>query len=168
MRNITKYISSDSNVWIDFDIIKHLELPFALPCVFLMSSIAFRMELRRPGLVETLVKLGLQEVSLTEEEITLASELVKKYTKPSLYDCMALAIAKVRNITLLTGDGPLRKAAAIEGVQVVGTIGILDQLKEEQYISQDTYQECIASLLAHCDKGVRLPKDELIKRLVED
>ena len=105
MQNITKYISSDSNVWIDFDIIKHLELPFALPCVFLMSSIAFRMELRRPGLVETLVKLGLQEVSLTEEKITLASELVKKYTKPSLYDCMALAIAKVRNITLLTGDG---------------------------------------------------------------
>ncbi|MCD8365610.1 MAG: hypothetical protein LUC83_07350 [Clostridiales bacterium] len=53
------------------------------------------------------------------EEFYLAEEYVARYTKPSLYDCIALAVAKTRGIILLTGDGPLRKAAAAEGVEVM-------------------------------------------------
>ena len=115
-----EYISSDTNIWLDFAVIDRLDLPFRLPYVYLMDSDAIEDELLNQS--DRLVKKGLQKTELTEEEFLLAEALTSKYTKPSLYDCIALAIAKVRGITLLTGDGPLRKAAREEGVQVIGTI----------------------------------------------
>lgn len=161
-----EYISSDTNIWIDFETINRLELPFRLPYVYLMDEEAIEDEiLNPPDLGKDLIRLGLQKTRLTEEEFFLAEEMVEKYAKPSLYDCIALAIAKVRGITLLTGDGPLRKAAALEGVRVIGTIGILDQLLEGQYITPDDYNNCIAALLEFNGRKVRLPENELRKRL---
>lgn len=123
-------------------------------------------EIRKPpGLGEKLIQLGLQKTQLSGEEFYLAEELAEKYVKLSLYDCIALAIAKVREITLLTGDGPLRKAAALEEVNVIGTIGILDQLLEGKYVDLPAYEYCIASLLEHNGGKIRLPENELRKRL---
>lgn len=120
------YISSDTNVWLDFVTINRLEIPFKLPYTYLMNNDAIEDELLSPKeLRENLVKFGLQAVELSEEEFYLAEEYSRKYAKPSLYDCVALAIAKVRGITLMTGDGPLRKAADQENVQVIGTIVFL-------------------------------------------
>lgn len=65
--------------------------------------------LNPPDIGNELVKMGLWKTELTEEEFSLAEELVAKYAKPSLYDCIALSIAKVRGLTLLTGDGALRE-----------------------------------------------------------
>lgn len=112
-----------------------------------------------------MIKMGLHKTELTEEEFFLAEELSEKYVKPSSFDCIALAIAKVRGIILLTGDGPLRKAAKAEGVQVMGTIGILDQLFEGQYIDLNEFRHCMNELLKHNNGKVRLPENELIKRL---
>ncbi len=78
---------------------------------------------------------------------------------------MALAIAKVRGITLLTGDGPLRKAAEQENVSVIGTIGILDQLYEGQYISKSEYLNSLMDLLKNNGGKVRLPEEELLARV---
>ena len=114
---------------------------------------------------ENLVGLGLQAVELSEEEFYLAEEYNAKYTKPSLYDCVALAIAKVRGITLMSGDGPLRKAAEQEGVSVIGTIGILDQLYEGSHIIKEDYINCMRSLQENNGKKVRLPEEELQKRI---
>ena len=161
-----EFISSDTNIWIDFATINRLELPFRLPYIYLMDQDAIEDEiLKPPSLGKELIQLGLQKTQLSEEEFYLAEELIAKYTKPSLYDCIALAIAKARGITLLTGDGPLRKAAASEGVSVMGTIGILDQLLEGQYIDSVNYGFCIASLLEHNGGKIRLPESELRKRL---
>lgn len=88
-----------------------------------------------------------------------------KYSKPSLFDCVALAIAKSRGIILLTGDGPLRKAAKAEGVQVMGTIGVLDQLKLEKLIDRKEYIACLNGLLVHNGGKVRLPDKELRERI---
>lgn len=163
-----EYISSDTNIWIDFAIIDRLELPFKLPYIYLMDQDAIEDEIKKPpGLGKKLLQLGLQKTQLTEEEFFLAEELVGRYAKLSLYDCIALAIAQVRGITLLTGDGALRKAAVLEGVKVIGTIGILDQLLEGQYVDLATYDNCIVSLLEHNGKRVRLPENELRKRLRE-
>lgn len=132
-----EYISSDTNVWLDFVTINRLEIPFKLPYTYIMNDDAIEDELLSPKeLRENLVGLGLQAVELTEEEFYLAEEYNQKYAKPSLYDCVALAIAKVRGITLMTGDGPLRKAAEQEQVQVMGTIGVLDQLYNGNYIDK--------------------------------
>ena len=68
-------------------------------------------------------------------------------------------------MTLLTGDGPLRKAAAAEGVNVMGTIGILDQLHDGKYIENKEYTECIQRLIDKNGGKVRLPKHELEIRL---
>lgn len=80
-----EYISSDTNIWIDFVTIDRLELPFKFPYIYLMNQDAIEDEIRKPpGLGEKLIQLGFQ-----------------------------------------TGDGPLKKAAALEGVHVIGTMGIL-------------------------------------------
>ena len=43
-----EYISSDTNVWIDFMAIDKLELPFLLPCTYIMSDDAVNDELLSP------------------------------------------------------------------------------------------------------------------------
>lgn len=161
-----EYISSDTNVWLDFAVINKLEIPFRLPYTYIMNEDAIADELLSPKeLRENLVELGLRAVELSEEEFYLAEEYNAKYTKPSLYDCVALAIAKVRGITLMTGDGPLRKAAEQENVSVIGTIGVLDQLYEGQYIEKEEYVDCLKKLLKNNGQKIRLPEKELQKRV---
>ena len=161
-----EYISSDTNVWLDFVEIEKLSLPFLLSYVYLMNDETVDDELLSPpGLSGELLQLGLQKTELTAEEFFLAEELASRYAKPSVYDCIALAIAKIRGITLLTGDGPLRKAAIAEGVTVMGTIGILDQLHSGKHIEDEEYAECIQKLLEKNGGKVRLPKHELEIRL---
>lgn len=90
-----EYICSDTNIRIDFAVIDRLELPFRLPYVYLMNQVAAEDELLAPpGLGQRLVELGLQKVELTEEEFYLAEEYISRYKKISLYDAVALAIAK--------------------------------------------------------------------------
>ena len=85
----------------------------------------------------------------------------ERYLKLSVYDSAALAIAKCRDIILLTGDGALRKAAMSEGVQVMGTIGIVDRLAESSLISEEEYIQCLSNLLEYNGGKVRLPRNEL-------
>ncbi len=161
-----KYISSDTNVWLDFAAINRLEIPFKLPYTYLMHEDAIENELLSPKeLRENLVGLGLQAVELSEKEFYLTEEYNTKYIRPSLYDCVALAIAKARGITLMTGDGPLRKAAERENVTVIGTIGILDQLFGGKYIQKEEYLYCLKALLKNNGQKGRLPEKELRRRL---
>lgn len=161
-----EYISSDTNVWLDFAIINKLEIPFKLPYTYIMNIDAVENELLSPkDIRENLIGLGLQAVELSEEEFYLAEEYNKKYVKPSIYDCVALAIAKIRGITLMTGDGPLRKAAEQENVAVIGTIGILDRLLNGRFIGKHEYIECMKELKKYNGSKVRLPEKELMKRI---
>lgn len=161
-----KYISSDTNVWLDFEIIDRLELPFKLPYIYLMNEDAVHDELLSPeGLSERLLALGLVEVELTEEEFFCVEEYTRNYPRLSVYDCVALAIAKCRRIILLTGDWALRKAAKEEDVSVMGTIGILDQLYDGAYIGREEYLECLKRLQRYNGGRVRLPEEELVKRI---
>lgn len=161
-----EYISSDTNVWVDFAIIDKLDLPFKLPYIYIMDENTIADELLAPpDMKSKLLKLGLQSTELTENEYWLAEEYHAKYRKLSLYDCIALSIAKCRFIVLLTGDNPLRKAAAREGVSVLGTIGLLDQLFHRNYISSEEYKDCLVELRSLNGKKVRLPEAELNSRI---
>ena len=164
-----EYISSDTNVWLDFAIINKLEMTFKLPYTYIMNIDAVENELLSPkNIRENLIGLGLQAVELSEEEFYLAEAYNEKYVKPSIYDCVALAIAKVRGITLMTGDGPLRKAAEQENVAVIGTIGILDRLLNGRFIGKHEYIECMKELKKYNGSKVRLPEKELMKRIVKE
>ena len=64
-----EYISSDTNVWLDFMTIGRLELPFRLPYIYLMNEDAVHDELLSPPeLSKNLLALGLVAAELTEEE----------------------------------------------------------------------------------------------------
>jgi predicted nucleic acid-binding protein len=161
-----EFISSDTNIWIDFSVIDCLELPFKLDYTYLMSQDAIDDELLSPiGLGNNLISLGLIGVELSEEEFYLAVDYSNQHARLSKHDCAALAIAKTRGIILLTGDGHLRCVAKQEGVRVMGTIGLLDQLIEYEYINNDQYVKCLKSLQRENGRAVRLPGDELEKRI---
>ncbi len=159
-----EYISSDTNIWLDFSCISKTDLPFRLPYTYIMCKEALREEVIAPSkLLSELCKLGLKGVDITVEEFFYAEDLANKYKKLSGYDRIALAIAKYRDIPLLTGDNALRKAAVGLGVQVFGTIGLLDKMYNGGYIDSDEYKNCIERLLEHTER--RLPIDELRKRI---
>ena len=157
-----EYISSDTNVWIDFSVIQRMDYPFRLPYTYIMFHEAIENEMLSPGLSEA-VSYGLVPVKLTTEEFFLAEDYGGKYIRLSLYDRIALAIAKKREIVLLTGDGALRKAAAQENVKLVGTLGILDQLLSTRKINVNEYIYCLEGLMA--DRTRRLPRKELEERI---
>ncbi|MCF0114636.1 MAG: hypothetical protein HUJ56_04730 [Erysipelotrichaceae bacterium] len=159
-----KYISSDTNVWLDFQEIGRTDLPFRLSCTYIMYKEALKKEIiSPPELIDELIRRGLVGVELTVDELFYALDIAKKYAKLSDFDRTALAIAKFRNIPLLTGDNPLRKAAKKEGVEVFGTIGLLDKLYAGELINKLEYKYCLESLLEHKER--RLPVDELKKRI---
>ena len=135
-----KYISSDTNVWIDFVTINRLAFPFRLPYTYIMNEDAIDEELLSlPDSKEQLISAGLVTTELTDDEFFLAESYGTRYRKLSVHDRIALAIAKKHNITLLTSDQALRNAASSEGVSLIGTIGILDQLHNQELSSIEEY-----------------------------
>ena len=161
-----EYVSSDTNIWLDFNSISKIELPFRLDYTYIMYEEALRREIISPQkLASRLKSLGLQGVDITTEEFYLAEELAVKYVKLSGYDRTALSIAKCRGIPLLTGDAALRKAAEEESIQVMGSLGIMDKLLEDKLIKRKEYREVLQAWKAQIPLGRRLPMDEIDKRL---
>lgn len=160
------YISSDTNVWIDFYEIGHIDHPFRLNFEYFISRDTFRDEfIKSESMRMSLLSLGLQLAEATEDEFTCAIAFQNRYVELSLYDAFALSIAKARGWTLLTGDMPLRKAAIKEGVEVHGTIWVYDQLKAQGKVTEDEYENVINELIEAVRIGkCRLPIAELIKR----
>jgi len=161
-----EYISSDTNIWIDLNEIDALELAFRSSLRYVMYHETIRKEVLYPeNLNEKLLSLGLVAVDITADEFFCADEINQKYARISVHDSIALAIAKNRNIILLTGDKALRRAAAAEGVTVMGTIGLLDHLYSEGAINKGEYINCIRFLKEKNNGIIRLPEEELIRRL---
>lgn len=160
------FISSDTNVWIDFHEIGHLDHPFRLNFDYYISRDTFREEfLKSESMKNDLMALGLQLADVTDDEFMEAVAYQSRYLELSLYDAFALAIAKLRGWTLLTGDMPLRKAAVKEGVEVHGTIWVYDQLKAQGKMTDDEYDVVINELINAVKNGhCRLPIAELLKR----
>jgi len=87
------------------------------------------------------------------------------HPKLSRYDSHALAVAKARNLYLLTTDGPLRKVARQEGVDVMETLGLLDLLLEERIIEQDMYVNIMQRIQRANGGKIRLPTSEIDARI---
>lgn len=85
--------------------------------------------------------------------------------KIPLNDTVALVIAKVREIRLLTGGWSLQKDAVKEDAEIIGTLGIFDRLYQEHLIELNEYFCCIKELLRYNGGKVRLPEAELRQRI---
>ena len=160
-------ISADTNIWIDFSHADFLYVPFSMAdkYQFIISTYTLQKELVYPvDLVHRLLDLGLKPVEVQKDEIFLA-DTYEKYPALSLYDRFALAIAKHREIILLTGDADLRKAAIKEGVVVHGSLWVVDEAYEDNKITMQAYREVLESFLAN--PRIRLPRTEITKRLAK-
>ncbi len=160
------YISSDTNIWFDFYEIHHLDHPFRLEHEFYISRNAFLDELPiTEDIRHDLLRQGLKVTEITDDELAMARTYSDQYRALSIYDAIALSIAKSRNWILLTGDKPLRVVAEKEKVSCHGIIWIYDELRETGKLSEIEFQAAIGDLIeAVRNGGRRLPMDELEKR----
>lgn len=161
-------ISSDTNIWLDFEIVGCLEEPFKLKDVhkYIMSADTLRDEiLSPPELGLRLVELGVEAVEITEREYILVSSYAEKYAQLSVYDRIALSIAVNRKIKLLSGDKALRTAAQREGVEVHGSLWILDMLLLLGKVQKSRYIEILRKMKSLNGNRIRLPEKEIEKRL---
>ena len=161
------FISSDTNIWFDFEAIGHLEHPFLLNHSYYISDFTFVEEINISQKIMKIVTTGFLHVtSVNKEELALINRLSTEYQNLSFYDLVALAIAIKRKWILLTGDGLLRNTAINENIECHGSIWIYDELLKEKKITKECYIQCLAKLLELVNLGKRrLPIEELTKRI---
>lgn len=159
-------ICSDTNIWIDFQSLNRIDWPFLLDYTYIMSKPALDDEVLSPiGQASRLLEMGLVAVDPSDDELELYMTLASKYRKLSVYDALALTIAKSRSIILLTGDKALRNAAEAEHVVVRGLLWITDQLCNEQQITREEHRSCMQEILDGIRVTYRYPKHEIENRL---
>ncbi len=125
---------SDANIFIDMEDGNLIPVIFQLPYEIAVPDILFELELRERH--SHLLQAGLKVKSLTAESVKKTEFLTQQYPRPSMMDHSALALALQERCPLLTGDKDLRVAAKNEGVEVHGTIWIIEKLLDQKIIQQ--------------------------------
>jgi hypothetical protein len=161
MRDSPSACVADANVLIDL----HVGglLPGALTRPFqLVAPDLIIAEMDSPsGLA--LVAQGLVEESLSATDIRELAQLKTRYPRAlSVMDLAALVLAKRMRVILLTGEKLLRGVAEEEGVEVRGTLWLLDQMIASEVLGRSDAAAALESMLA---AGRRLPVPECEKRL---
>jgi predicted nucleic acid-binding protein len=151
---------SDANLLIDMEDGNLTPVIFQLPYEIAVPDILFELELRERHI--HLLKAGLKVKSLTAESVKKTEFLTQQYPRPSMMDHSALALALQERCPLLTGDKDLRIAAKKEGVEVHGTIWIIEELLNQKIIQQP---QAKGSFDAMRVKGSRLPWGDVDKLL---
>lgn len=151
---------SDANILIDMDVGGLLEAMFRLEEGFAVPDVLYMEELEAQH--GELPGLGLKVLPLADEGVIAAIALQDVYHGPSINDLFALQLAKQENCPLVTGDGDLREAATAEGVELRGTLWLVEAMVERKIISVDkasaAYDEMKRS-------GRRLPWVEVDKQI---
>jgi len=151
----------DTSVAIDLFNGGILDVAVKLPYYFLLPDVILAEELQNPP-AATFTSAGFIAAGTTGNEMYIVENLSKKYNAPSRNDLFALAIAKSRGLTLLSGDMVLTNAARKEKVLVHGTLWVLDQLVSESIIAGSIAVDALEKILA---EGARLPERECSERL---
>ena len=142
---------SDTNILIDIEDGSLTPIVFRLSYEIIVPDILFELELKEQH--THLLAAGLKIKSLSTESVKRTEALNLKYPKPSIIDHSALALSIQEKCPLLTGDKDLRDAAKNEGVEVHGTIWIIEQLLTQKLILQTQARRSFDSMKA---KGSRL------------
>lgn len=96
--------------------------------------------------------------------LEMADLVLSHATQPkriSLPDCSVLFLTQKLGGILLTGDGNLRHCAERAGVEVRGTLWILDQLVEADLLVRSEAASVLEKMVA---EGRRLPVDDCAQR----
>lgn len=129
-----RLLISDANIVIDMNTGGLLRPMFRLDATFAIPNILFEEELRADH--PELLPMGLKLLELREDAVAYADKLVQKYQKTgaSINDLIALALAWQEKCPLLTGDGRLRAVGRTEGIDVHGTLWLIEQMVEARII----------------------------------
>lgn len=151
---------SDANILIDIEDGNLTPVIFKLPYEIAVPDILFELELRERH--SHLLEAGLKVISLTAESVKKTEALTQQYPRPSMIDHSALALALQEQCCLLTGDKDLRSAAKNEGVEVHGTLWIIEELLNQKIIHHVHAKDSFDAMKI---KGSRLPWGEVDKLL---
>ena len=157
-----KVLVSDTSVLIDLERGSLLETSFRLPFEFAVPDLLYQQELKDHG-GGALIELGLSVEELDGEGVALALSYRRRRRSLSLPDSFALALAKFRAWTLLSGDGDLRELATEEKVACHGVLWLIDRLFEEGVEDGNRLCAGLRAIAAH--PRCRLPKAEIHKRI---
>jgi predicted nucleic acid-binding protein len=152
---------SDTSVLIDLERGSFLEVVFALPFEFAVPDVLYQREMQGWG--ERLVGLGLRVEEVSKQGVANALRYRSERRFLSVPDSFALALAKERVWTLLTGDGDLRDLATGENVDCHGVLWLLDRMEEAGMPGLQALHDGLATLAAH--QRCRLPRREITIRL---
>lgn len=150
-----RLVVTDANIIIDLDAGGLLEVALHLPDIeYCVPDVLYVEELadyygRLPG-------LGLKVLPQPPEAVHYVEQLRPRFSGPSANDLFALALARNLGCALLSGDGALREAARVEGVEVHGTIWLLEQLLVAQVVTVDQVANAYDAMKRD---GSRLPWD---------
>lgn len=103
----------------------------------------------------------LEIADVDEADMAAVVALAVQY-RISVPDSSVLWLARENSAILVSGDRRLREAASAEGIQVRGTLWILDHLIETTSITKEA---AVAALQAIRADGTFLPHDECQSRL---
>jgi len=157
-----KLLISDANIIIDVIAGGLVDDLFQLDYTFGTPDILFEKELKDQH--PEIISAGLQVLELNAETVAYASSVFNADVtdRVSLMDCVALALARQENCTLLTGDARLRKHAETESIEVKGTLWIVQQLLDNKLIDTDKAEDAYQKMR---NDGSRLPEKEITKQL---
>lgn len=152
---------SDANVFIDFEVAGLSAELFRLPHEIVVPDVLFEQELssRHAHLIE----LELQKHSLTSKQVEIAVNLRAKYRSVGVNDLFALVLAKALNCPLVTGDRALRDAGTKEGVQLMGTLTLIEHLFLEGILNLSAIEAAYEKMVL---AGRRLPDKEIAAQIV--
>jgi len=149
-------IISDANILIDFECAELTPRIFRLDLEVAVPDLLYHDELSQHH--GDLPALGLQLYDMSPELIGQAYQFRIRHPKPSIYDLFALVLALARDCPLLTGDKDLRQLAALEGVEVFGTLWLMEKLFGARLISVDEMESAYETML---EAQRRLPVREI-------
>ncbi len=139
-----------------------LEQMFQLPYDFCVPDLLFERELKG-DLGDRLLACGLDVVELHPQEVVGAMDLHRNAGKLSFPDSFAFVLARDRDWTLLTGDGPLRKLASDQQVAMHGVLWVIEQYHQQGVMAAPDLHRCLSTIFAHV--RCRLPAVE-VRRLL--
>lgn len=157
-----RLLISDANIIIDMKAGGLLRTMFRFDVTFAVPDVLFEEELRAED--PELPSLGLELLELNGETVAYADGLIAKYRRlgASINDLLALALAWQEKCPLLTGDLRLRTAAQEQGVDMHGTLWLIEQMVMGRAI---TAKQAEAAYGKMREAGRRLPWDEVERQL---
>ncbi len=114
--------------------------------------------------IEKLIAAGhLHVASFVSDDMSVVAEMSGEYGSLSIEDCSVWYMAKERDAILLTADRQLRKIAQSDGIEVHGTLYVVEQFVLEGTITANRAIQALSTLKA---SNQRAPTSE-INRMID-